>query len=215
MEYSAAAVWRDENLMPRAEESSNLISSTEKSDLQLVELVLTGDEAAFEQIFSRYKKLVATIASRYFQNSEQIEEIIQIIFVKVFFELKNFRGEYDFSMARWIGRITTNACLDTIRSQKRKAENQVAALSDEEVEILLSGATDKFKNAEHLVVERDLAEKLLSYLPKDDRAVLQMFYAEEMTVGEIAAVTGWSNSKIKVRAFRAKNALRKILKKLL
>lgn len=216
MDYSTA--WQDKLLMPRRTDESAeeiTVSSAEKSDLQLVELVLAGEETAFEQIFERYKRLVASIASRYFSCPEQIEEIIQISFAKVYFELRNFRGKHDFSLARWLGRIATNACLDALRNKKRKAENLLCELTDSEIEILLADSPGSNQSAERSLVERDLAEKLLSRLSAEDRAILQMLHAEEMSIGEVAEITGWSNSKIKVRAFRARNALRKILQKFL
>ena len=215
MDYSTA--WQEKILMPRTKDESaeTTAPTAEKSDSQLVELVLAGDENAFEQIFDRYKRLAAAIAGRYFSCHEQIEEIIQISFVKVFFELKGFRGKHDFSLPRWLGRITTNACLDALRSQKRKSENLLSELSDAEIEFLLSDAPQENQNAENALVERDLAEKLLSRLAADDRAILQMLHAEEMSVSEVAEITGWSNSKIKVRAHRARHALRKILRKFL
>ena len=214
MDYSTA--WENKILMPRTEdEGAKIKVCAEKSDLQLVEIVLAGDETAFEQIFERHKRLVACIASRYFQRPEQIEEIIQISFTKVYFELKNFRGEYDLSLASWLGRITTNTCLDALRKQKRKPENLLCELSDAENEFLLADTPPNDKTTEKSLIERDLAEKLLSHLKAEDRAILQMLDAEEMSVSEVAEVTGWSNSKIKVRAFRARNALRKILRKFL
>lgn len=184
------------------------------TDGRLVELVLAGDETAFEQIFERYKRLAATVASRYFQRGEQIEEIIQISFTKAFFELKSFRGQHSASMASWLARITTNACLDALRSQNRKSENLLCELSDPEIEILFA-ASGSGKSTEKSLVERDLAEKLLSRLAAEDRAILQMLDAEEMSVSEVAEITGWSSSKIKIRAFRARNALRKILRRFL
>lgn len=214
MDYTT--VWQNEILMPRAENESTKVSvCDEPSDKQLIELILAGDDSAFEQIFERYKKLVAVIASRYFQRSEQIEEIIQISFAKAYFELKDFRGHHNFSLASWLGKITTNTCLDLLRKQKRRPENLLCELSDAENESLLFDIKDKNQNAEKSLVERDLAEKLLAHLAKEDRAILQMLEAEEMSVGEIAEVTGWSKSKIKVRAFRARNILRKVLRKLL
>lgn len=185
------------------------------TDARLVELALAGDEAAFEQIFERYKRLAASIASRYFRRAEQIEEIIQISFTKAFFELKNFRGQHTASMASWLARITTNACLDALRSQNRKSENLLSELSEPEIEILFAAAPDNGKNTEKSLVERDLAEKLLSRLGAEDRAILQMLDAEEMSVSEVAEITGWSSSKIKIRAFRARHALRKILRRFL
>jgi RNA polymerase sigma-70 factor (ECF subfamily) len=215
MDYTR--IWQDEIQISRAveEKSAGFEIAREKSDAQLVELILSGEETAFENLFDRYKRLVAAIAGRYFQRPEQIEEIIQISFAKVYFDLKTFRGEYNFSFASWIGKIATNACLDALRAQKRKPENLWCEFSDAETEILFADAATNEKTAENFVVERDLAKKLLSRLTAEDRAILQMLDAEEMTVREVAEITGWSNAKIKVRAFRARNALRKILRKFL
>lgn len=215
MDYTST--WQDEIQISRAVEDrgARFEIVAEKSDTQLVELVLSGDETAFENLFDRYKRLVAAIAGRYFQRPEQIEEIIQISFAKVFFELKAFRGDYNFSFASWIGKITTNACLDAIRTQKRKPENLWCDFSEAETEILFAEAASSEKTAESSAVERDLAEKLLSHLKAEDRAILQMLDAEELSVREVAEITGWSQPKIKVRAFRARNALRKILRRFL
>lgn len=215
MDYTPT--WQDEIQLSRAVEKQNadFEITGEESDSQLVQLILSGEEMAFENLFDRYKRLVASIAGRYFQRPEQIEEIIQISFAKVYFDLKTFRGDYNFSFASWIGKITTNACLDALRSQKRKPENLWCEFSEAETEILFADAANNEKTAENSVVERDLAEKLLSKLAVEDRAILQMLDAEEMSVREVAEITGWSNSKIKIRAFRARNALRSILKKFL
>lgn len=213
MDYTTA--WQDEMLMSRAETGAEAIVHAEKTDSQLIELVLTGDEAAFENIFDRYKRLVASIAGRFFQRPEQIDEIIQISFTKVYLELKDFRGKYDSSFASWLGRITTNACLDALRRQKQKPENLSCELSDAEQEFLFADATRNDKTAENFVVERDLAEKLLSRLAAEDRAILQMLDVEGMSVKEAAEITGWSKSKIKIRAYRARNVLRKISKRFL
>jgi RNA polymerase sigma-70 factor (ECF subfamily) len=103
--------------------------------------------------------------------------------------------------------------LDVLRSRKRKPENLLCELSASEAEILFADVPLENKTAENILVERDLAEKLLSSLPTEDRAILQMLYEEEMTIGEVAEVTGWSSSKIKIRAYRARGVLRKILRK--
>jgi RNA polymerase sigma-70 factor (ECF subfamily) len=105
--------------------------------------------------------------------------------------------------------------LDALRSQKRKPENLWCEYSEAETEILFADAVDNEKTAETSFIERDLAEKLLSKLSAEDRAILQMLDAEEMSVQEVAEITGWSNSRIKIRAFRARKALRSILKKFL
>jgi RNA polymerase sigma-70 factor (ECF subfamily) len=215
MDYSPT--WQDKIQISRAVEKqkADFEITQDKSDSQLIELILTGEEAAFENLFNRYKRLVASIAGRYFQRPEQIEEIIQISFSKVYFDLKTFRGDYNYSFAGWIGKITTNACLDVLRTQKRKPDNLWCEFSEAETEILFADVANIEKTAENWLIERDLAEKLLSKLSVEDRAILQMLDAEEMSVREVSEITGWSNSKIKIRAFRARNSLRKILRKIL
>lgn len=212
MDYPAT--WQNEILTARSEkQSAEAQVCAEKTDAQLAELVLAGEESAFEQIFDRYKRLAAAVASRYFDRPEQIEEIVQISFTKVYFELANFRGGHELSLAGWLARITTNVCLDALRNRKRKPENLACELSDEEAESLFADLRQNGKTTENSLIDRDLARKLLARLPAEDRALLQMLYEEEMSVGEVAIATGWSPSKIKVRAFRARGVLRKILKK--
>lgn len=208
--------WENDILMPRAANTGtqdHVCSDT--SDHRLVELILAGDESAFEQLFERYKRLVGATAGRYFQQPEQIEEIIQITFAKVFFELKDFRGQHDFSLASWLGKIATNTCLNTLRTKKCKAESQLSDLSRAAMDALFTNVERNGSDAEKCLVERDLAEKLLSNLGREDRALLQMLYVEEKSISEVSQMTGWSVSNVKVRSFRARNALRKLLRKFL
>ncbi|MGI8470541.1 MAG: RNA polymerase sigma factor [Pyrinomonadaceae bacterium] len=212
---SDSTIWQNELLIPRIENSAAAFTDgTQRADYQLIKLVLAGDEIAFEQMFDKYKRLVAVIAARYFSRPEQIEEVIQISFARVYFELKNFRGEYNFSLASWLGKITTNICLDILKKQRRKPENLWCELSETEKETLLADLKSSSETEENLI-GRDLAEKLLAHLPNADRALLQMLYAEEMSVNQVSEITGWSISKIKVRAYRARKSLRKVLRKFL
>lgn len=183
-----------------------------RTDAQLVELILAGDETAFESLFDRHKRLVGSIAARYFRRPEQIEEIVQIAFAKAYVELSRFRGAYDLSFASWLARITSNACLDIVRNQKRKPEDLIEDLDNS---VGLINDIVIHRSDEECVSDRDLADKLLSHLAADDRALLQMLYAEDMSVAEAAEQLGWSPSKIKVRAWRAKHSLRRILKRYL
>ena len=184
--------------------------TAERTDNQLVELVLAGDETAFEGLFERHKRLVAVVASRYFREPEQIEEIIQISFAKAFVELRKFRGDYDLSLAGWLVRITRNASLDLLRMQKRRPESLIC----ESFEIAdLANAESSGKSVEDHLIERDLAEKLLSSLPPEDRALLQILMAEDLSTAESAVQMGWSVSKTKIRAWRARKSLRRVLKR--
>jgi RNA polymerase sigma-70 factor (ECF subfamily) len=203
---------QDETLIARVEEDTpGPHFRAELTDRQLVEWSIEGNDEAFERIFDRYKRSVAIVASKYFRRPEQIEEIIQISFAKAFLELRRFRGQHDASLGSWLSRIAANACLDQIRSKKRKPEDLNCDLSAGETETLLDIAESREQNAEDDLAIRDLSQKLLSRLADDDRALLQMLYVDEMSVAEIADLIGWSRSKVKIRAWRARNALRRVL----
>lgn len=184
-----------------------------RTDLQLVELAIAGDETAFEEIFDRHKKTVAKAASRYFQRPDQIEEVIQISFAKAFVDMPRFRGEHELSLHSWLGRIASNTCLDMIRAMKRKPEDLQCDLAENDVGTALDLAASSGPDGESSVITRDLSNKLLSHLGPEDRALLHMFYVDEMTVAEIASLLEWSISKVKIRAWRARNNLRKVLKR--
>ena len=212
---SYRAIWQDELRVQHTEDARALSSiRPERTDLQLADQILAGDQTAFEQIFDRHKRLVALTASRYFSQPQHVEDIIQTTFAKAFFELKSFRGGHQLSLAGWLSTIARNACLDTLRSQKRRPEHLLGDFRDgpEAPEFELPSAEPE--NGK-LLADRDLAEKLLCSLDLDDRALLEMLYIDEMSVKETAAFFGWSVSKVKIRAWRARNSLRKIVRKFL
>jgi RNA polymerase sigma-70 factor, ECF subfamily len=193
-------------------------STDEPADAELVALARAGDEAAFEQLFHRHKRRVALIASRFFRSSEQIEEIVQESFMKVYFALENFSSPQEASFASWLARIAFNACYDELRRTRRRPENRASDLSEEDrasVRERMAGPSASGDETETALIERDLAAKLLARLRAEDRLVLVMLDVEELSVAEAAELTGWSVSKVKVRAHRARAQLRRVLGKLL
>ncbi|HEV7843777.1 MAG TPA: sigma factor, partial [Pyrinomonadaceae bacterium] len=81
----------------------------EPSDVELVARVRGGDESAFEELFNRHRRRVALIASRFFRQREQIEEIIQESFTKAYFALGDFSNQQEASFAAWVARIAYNS----------------------------------------------------------------------------------------------------------
>lgn len=211
---SYTALQKEEFLHARIDEVASDVRA-ERTDKQLVDLVLAGDAYAFEEIFDRHKRLVAVVASRYFRRPEEIEEVVQIAFAKAFTELESFRGKYDRSLSSWLVKITCNACFDILRTQKRKPERLNCDLSDAEADVLLELTADNSLAPEKHLLDRDLAGKLMAMVPEDDRLLLQMLYAEDMTTADIAEVLGLSRANVKVRAWRARTAMKKVLKRLL
>jgi RNA polymerase sigma-70 factor (ECF subfamily) len=185
--------------------------------MELVSRARDGDETAFEEIVRRYSPRVFQIASRFFRNRGVVEEMAQEVFLKAFTELSSFEGRGSFE--GWLSRIATNRCLNELRSAKRRPESPVADLTEEQsgwLDDQLSGASAaRHREKEESLVAADLAEKVLETLSPDDRVALTLLDGEELSVKEVAEMTGWSQSKVKVQAFRARRRMRKAVEELL
>jgi RNA polymerase sigma-70 factor (ECF subfamily) len=190
-------------------------SAAEPSDVELVARVRAGDESAFEELFNHHRRRVSLIASRFFRQREQIEEIVQESFTKAYFALKDFSNQQETSFASWIARIAFNSCYDELRRMKRRPESTMSNVSEEEADWLKEQAHTggAGEDIESTTIARDLAGKLLSRLSPEDRMVLVMLDVEGLSVSEIAESTRWSASKVKVRAHRARASLRRVLKR--
>ncbi len=187
------------------------------SDLELARSASGGDESAFSEIVRRYSPRVFRTASRFFRRREQVEEAAQEVFLKAFTQLDAYEGRG--SMEGWLTRITTNICLNMLRSAKRRPELTVSDLTEDEAtwidSNLADAATERHHAVERSLVAADLADRVMDNLSPDDRLVLTMIDAEESSVKEVAEMTGWSESKVKVQAFRARKRMREAVEKLL
>jgi RNA polymerase sigma-70 factor (ECF subfamily) len=190
--------------------ATKLSAPSEITDDELVKLVLAGDEAAFAGIFKRYRKLVVHLVSRFFRQRQEIEDLVQQSFTKIYFSLKDFRGGHDKSFSAWMSRLTINACYDELRRRGRRSENLFSEFTDEERRSFEQIAGENSPNAEKTMVAKDLAEKILSQLDAKERLALTLLHGEDFSVAEIAQVVGWSESNVKTRLFRCRNNLRNI-----
>jgi RNA polymerase sigma-70 factor (ECF subfamily) len=190
-------------------------SAAGPSDAELVSEVRAGQDDAFEELFRRHRRRVALIASRFFRRREQIEEVVQESFAKAFFALGEFSNRQAESFGAWLARIAFNVCYDELRRLKRRPESSLSELDEAEAAWLRerSRSASDARGVESDAAARELAAKLLARLSAEDRLVLVMLDVEGLSTAEIAEVTGWSVSKVKVRAHRARAHLRRVLKR--
>jgi len=185
-------------------------------DLDLARHAQDGDESAFAEIMRRYSPRVFSVASRFFRQRSLVEEAAQEVFLKAYTQLGSFEGRGSFE--GWLTRIATNTCLNMLRSSKRRPEFTVSDLTDDEeswLEQQPAGDGREHASVENSLVAADLAYRLLAVLPPEDQQALLIIDGEEASIKEVAEVTGWSESKVKVRAFRARRKLREAMEKLL
>ena len=187
------------------------------SDIELARLARAEDESGFAEIVRRYSPRVFHVAYRFFRERSLAEEAAQETFLKAFAQLKSFEGRG--SMEGWLTRIATNTCLNLVRATKRRPELVAADLNEDESEWLekklSETSSDRHREVENRREAADLAERLLETLSPEDRLALTLVDGEGASVSEVAGMTGWSESKVKVRAFRARKKAREALEKLL
>jgi RNA polymerase sigma-70 factor (ECF subfamily) len=188
-------------------------SIAESTDDALVTQAAGGDEGAFEQLFERHRRQVARIAGRFFAQREQIEEIIQDSFTKAYFALNTYHGTHAASFKAWLAQITVNCCYDHLRRARRRPEQGFGDIEDTEAQQFAALLRSPPKDVEARLISRDLASKLLARLSAEDRLVLTLLDVEGYSVAEIAEMTRWSVSKVKVRAHRARAHLRRVLRR--
>jgi RNA polymerase sigma-70 factor, ECF subfamily len=185
--------------------------------LELARAAREGDESAFEEIMRRYSPRVFRFAGKFFKQRSLVEEAAQEVFLKAFTELGSYEGRG--SMEGWLTRITTNTCLNLLRSSKRRPELTVSDLTEDQSDWLdknlSDAATERHQSTERSLVAADLAGRVLQTMPADDQLVLTMIDGEDASVKDVAAMTGWSESKVKTQAFRARRRMREAVEKLL
>lgn len=165
----------------------------------------------------RYSPRIFQTASRFFRRRELVEEAAQETFLKAYTQLSSFEGRGSFE--GWLVRIATNVCLNMLRSAKRRPESPVADMTEDESQWLDTQLADvsaeRHRSNEESLVAADLAEKVLSQMSEDDRLVLMAIDGDGLSIKDVAQTTGWSESNVKVKAFRARRRMREAVEKLL
>jgi RNA polymerase sigma-70 factor (ECF subfamily) len=177
--------------------------SAPTADETLVAETLAGNHDAFAELVRRHRRRVFHTAARFARDHHQLDDIAQEVFVRAFRHLAKFRGDAPFE--HWIARITVSACYDFLRKERRVRE-QVAL---DATHLNLRDATGDTAAAARRA--RELLDFGMRRLSPQERLVLTLCEIEERSVREVALLTGWSESKVKVRAFRARQTLKRIL----
>jgi RNA polymerase sigma-70 factor, ECF subfamily len=188
-----------------------------RPDEELIAEVLSGRTAEFTELAARYRDKVERICQRFFADREMVRDLSQESFIRAFAGLASYRAELPF-MA-WLRAIVTNVCYDELRRRQRRPEDLVADFSAPEsawIEMVNEASPEEIVDAaEQRQEAHDLAHRLLDSLRPDDRMVMILRESEELSVSEIAQTMGWSEAKVKIRAFRARQIMRKQAEKIL
>ncbi|MGA3180632.1 MAG: sigma-70 family RNA polymerase sigma factor [Verrucomicrobiota bacterium] len=182
------------------------------TDAELIAAVIKGDAASFEPLIKKYQPRVFATARRYARRESEVEDIVQEVFIKAFQRLGSFRGEAPFE--HWLMRLAVRTCYDFLRVHQRNRETTFTELTAPESDWLDHFVADPAGTSDHADAARQLIQRVMSALSPSAQLVITLLEIEERSVKEIAQMTGWSVALVKVRAFRARAEMRKILAKI-
>ncbi len=183
------------------------------TEIELIQGLRNGDEAAFKFLVDNYKDRVFNTAIGIVQNAEDAEDVAQEVFIQVFRSIHSFKAES--KLSTWMYRITTTRSLDLLRSRKSKKRfGFLQRLFGDDNEPLYEipdfnhpgVAMDRKENASKLF-------KAINQLPENQKTAFTLHKLEDLSYQEISDIMQTSVPAIESLMHRAKQNLRKILEK--
>lgn len=180
-------------------------------DLEIIHRVLRGEIDLFAELIARYQQHVARIVGRHVPR-DRVAEVAHDVFVRAYGGLAGYSGQAPFE--HWLSRIAVRTCYQFWRALRRE-ELPVSALTEEHQQwmeqVLAAESDDRFREQVKRREAAELSQWALSHLSAENRLVLTLMYLDGHSAREAASLLGWSVAKVKVRAYRARQALRKLL----
>jgi RNA polymerase sigma-70 factor (ECF subfamily) len=173
----------------------------------LVHRAQSGDESAFQEIVEKYQSKVFSIIHGIVRQRNDVEDIAQQVFSKVYFSIRNF--DFRSSLITWIYKITVNECFDYLRKKKVRKLVYESDLSEDEVRRVenTEPAGDRAPRADQRLAGQDYVVKLLAKVSPEERTLLMLKEVEGYSVEELASMMQMNENTIKVKLFRARQKL--------
>lgn len=177
-------------------------------DFSLIQRARAGDDAAFNEIVAAYRKRILGTIGRLIGRPEDVEDVAQEAFVRLYFSLDQLRTPDVFEP--WLYRLTVNASYDYLRKQRRRRESSMSDLSEQQV-IMADAAAGGRESVEEArrSQARELARTLLSAVSEEDRILLTLKEVEGLSLKELREVYKIGENALKVRLFRARQRVLK------
>lgn len=175
---------------------------------ELVEKARAGDSGAFNQIVLAYRRRILGTISRLIGRPEDVEDVAQEVFVRLYYSLDQLRTAEVFEP--WLYRLTINASYDYLRRVKRRRESRMSDLSEQQVLAADSMAGGKQqRDDEEKKRIREFMDALFQQVSEEDRLLLTLKEVEGLSLKELEEIYGVKENALKVRLFRARQRVLK------
>jgi RNA polymerase sigma-70 factor (ECF subfamily) len=179
-------------------------------DFEVVKRAQKGDSAAFNEIVTTYRKRILGTIARLIARPEDVEDVGQEVFLRLYFSLDQLRSPEVFEP--WLYRLTVNAAYDYLRKQKRRQESRMADLSEQQVLLADAAAGSRIEwDQQYRKSVRETVDALLSAVSEEDRILLTLKEVEGLSLKELEKVYRVNENALKVRLFRARQRVLKAL----
>ena len=171
-----------------------------------IDRVRDGDTAAFSWLVDRYRDLVYTMCLRMLTSEDDAAEAAQDVFVKAYRSIQGFQGKSKFST--WLYRITYNHCISVIRKKVKVIDlvDDPPADTGDEGDI---SAIDRLSSEDR----SRFLQLAIDSLPETDGLVVTLFYYEELSLEEVAEITGLTSSNIRIKLHRSRKKMYQVIHK--
>jgi RNA polymerase sigma-70 factor (ECF subfamily) len=180
-------------------------------EFELIQKAQQGDAAAFNQVVSAYRRRILGTISRLIGRPEDVEDVAQEVFIRLYFSLEQLRTAEVFEP--WLYRLTVNAAYDYLRKNRRRMESRMADLSEQQVMLAdaVAGSRAQSDESEKRRV-KDTVNDLLASVSEEDRILLTLKEVEGLSLKELEKVYHVNENALKVRLFRARQRVLKNMK---
>ena len=177
-------------------------------EASLIKSAQSGDAGAFNEIVRAYRKRILGTIFRLISRPEDVEDVSQEVFVRLYFSLDQLRAPEVFEP--WLYRLTVNAAYDYLRKRRRSADVRMADLSDEQLTMAdaAAGQKESAKQEDREQLRETLAI-LMDQVSEDDRILLGLKELQGLSLKELREVYGVNENVLKVRLFRARQRVLK------
>jgi RNA polymerase sigma-70 factor (ECF subfamily) len=178
---------------------------------ELIEKARGGDASAFNQVVLAYRKRILGTIARLIGRPEDVEDVAQEVFVRLYYSLDQLRTAEVFEP--WLYRLTVNASYDYLRRSKRRAESRMADLSEQQVLMAdsLAGGKQQAEDQQKGKV-REFVDALFRHVSEEDRLLLTLKEVEGLSLKELEKIYSVNENALKVRLFRARQRVLKAYK---
>jgi RNA polymerase sigma-70 factor (ECF subfamily) len=177
-------------------------------EFELIKRAQSGDSAAFNEVVVAYRKRILGTITRLIARPEDVEDVAQEVFLRLYFSLDQLRTAEVFEP--WLYRLTVNAAYDYLRKQRRRQEYRMSDLSEQQMMMAdaLAGGRVEHDEREQKKV-RESVDALLGAVSEADRILLMLKELEGLSLKELEKIYNINENALKVRLFRARQRVLK------